>query len=74
MTDYPRDRVGRRNARQAIVEEAVERARHDARFVGLSINCEGDMKYGIPLTSHRCRNDGSRCLCECHDPVEKSKP
>ena len=67
-TDYPSDRNERRARRQALVEEAVERARHDARLVGLSINCENDVKWDVALAHHRCRNDGSGCLCECHDP------
>jgi hypothetical protein len=67
---YPRDRLERRDARQAIVEEAVERVRHDARLVGLSLNCEADVKAGTDLRHHRCRNDGRGCLCECLDQVE----
>lgn len=67
MSDYPRDRAGRQGERQRLVDEAVERARHDARLAGLSVNCEGDLRWGVDLSKHRCRNDGSGCLCECHD-------
>ncbi len=62
---------GRRAAREELVEEAVQRARHEARLLGLSLNCEDDVRFATPLTSHRCRNDGSTCLCACHDPQPK---
>lgn len=72
MRDYPRDRASRQALRQELVEEAIERARHAARLEGISINCAGDIAAHVPADRHRCRNDGSTCLCECHDrePVE----
>jgi hypothetical protein len=43
--------------------------------MGRSIKCFG---YGMP-ESHAadvggCRNDGSTCLCECHDPDDGTRP
>lgn len=68
LESHGRTVEGRRAAREQIVAEIVERARREARLCGLSLNCERAVRWGLEPGRHACRNDGSTCLCECHDP------
>lgn len=46
----------------------ADRAVAQARAFERSIKCANYERHaGDP---DGCRNDGSRCLCECHDPAE----
>lgn len=68
---YPRNAAERAERR---AERSIERLdwapRLKARSAGISGACWDDMHYGTPTAQHRCRNDGSSCLCECHDLAE----
>lgn len=52
---YPRDA----RARMELREKHFRRAVREARQIGLSINCQ--------TGKHQCANDGTTCLCWCHD-------
>jgi hypothetical protein len=70
VREYPLDREARTRLRdegarriQAEAEEAVKRYGH-------SINCGGSRGWSFdvsPEPPHECRNDGTTCLCVCHD-------
>jgi hypothetical protein len=62
---------GRQRARQELIDVAVESARVAAAKMGLSLRCEQAVRWGL---GHDCRNDGSTCLCSCHDPVPATIP
>ena len=66
LAEHGHTAEGREAAREAILESAIEQAQREARFCGLSLNCVGDTYAGAK--HHRCRNDGTTCLCPCHDP------
>lgn len=56
---------GDRSAARGLMRAAVlADAERQAAIAGLSMNCEygkhADQRYG-------CKNDGSGCICECHD-------
>lgn len=59
------DRAAKRvEHRMRLLAEAEERARK----VGLSMKCAGEgMAVQHRTTVAGCANDGSSCLCECHD-------
>jgi hypothetical protein len=56
----------REAARRSLESEMVGYARRQVQLEGLSPNCVEDVIHGTK--HHRCRNDGSNCLCICHDP------
>jgi hypothetical protein len=74
MANYPLDAATRAAMRRIQVEVAIERARADAAKFGLSLNCSDRLyRYGThPAGEPGCRNDGTGCLCVCHDqqPLE----
>lgn len=70
---HGRTALGRRAARDALTAAAVERANQEANLLGLSTHCQDDTRTYVPPERHRCRNDGSTCLCRCHDPNEEDK-
>lgn len=61
--------------RRAISRQEMRKARRQALMTGRSALCCGfgdakDARHaGQP---DGCRNDGSHCICECHDPVGSS--
>ena len=63
---YPaiaRERAAERNKIRAIQREIYEKK---ARRLGRSIKCG---EYGQHADQDGgCANDGSNCICECHDP------
>lgn len=65
---------GRRKARAEIERAMVERAKAEAERAGRSLNCESgnhrDVYQGVRVG---CRNDGSTCICECHDTIQPAK-
>jgi hypothetical protein len=71
--ELPRDRVDRLEMRQAVMDAVAARAGWEAVSLRLSINCQDDVKAGIAPSKHRCGNDGSACLCECHDAAEAGR-
>jgi hypothetical protein len=72
MTDYPADAAERALLREQLVREGRQRGEAQAQRRMRSLNCgtrfemygAGDGDCGNP-----CRNDGSSCLCGCHDRV-----
>jgi hypothetical protein len=80
---HPRDAASRRAIRSRIVADAVERARREALTLGLSMKCSGRCNPDGVLTEPRpwhadepggCANDGSNCLCQCHDQPDPPCP
>lgn len=61
----------RAQARNDIREHVLEQVRDQLPLLpllGLSTRCETLLRYSsVPLDKHDCQNDGSSCLCECHD-------
>ena len=69
MTTYPLDRAGREAARQQIREDLARDAAARAEEQGRSWKCaEGIRHRGVEFDG--CRNDGTGCLCWCHDPED----
>jgi hypothetical protein len=67
---HPRDRRSRAAARKKIRAVKIARAEADARRLARSIKCGG---YGLHAGEpDGCTNDGSTCLCECHDGPESN--
>jgi hypothetical protein len=65
---YPtttRERAAKRNKIRADQREIAER---NSRKLGRSIRC-GEYAQHVDQEGG-CANDGSNCLCECHDPRE----
>lgn len=61
---YPLHRGERRARRQMAADRIRATAEAEAKLVGLSINC----RHGHHAP-RGCRNTGTGCLCECHDPA-----
>ncbi|MET9073907.1 hypothetical protein ABZX95_17405 [Streptomyces sp. NPDC004232] len=60
---YPRTRPERAELRAQLETDAAKQACANARRLYASIRCaEGD---------HGCLNNGTGCLCTCHDPKEQ---
>lgn len=72
MSDYPTDRVGRVRRRAEIRVRTLAAAEQSARTMGRSIKCSGGAFEQWPKRHEGdpdgCANDGSNCICECHDP------
>jgi hypothetical protein len=73
--------AGKTNAERAaerrrIRVRVLDRALDDIDRPGRSMKCSGEfMPYGRRLhagTPGGCANDGSSCICECHDIAEES--
>jgi hypothetical protein len=66
----PTPLAARHALREQLLAEARERAMRDAVRAHSSIKCG---EYGQHATAPGgCRNDGSTCLCACHDPAEET--
>ena len=65
---------GRQAAREALIEATLVEARREATLYGLSRNCEEALRRGVKPEQHWCKNDGSNCLCQCHDPKMRDGP
>ncbi len=69
----PRDAASRQAIRDRYVVEATERVRNEALLFGRSIKCQQIRDLTDPKAGYHanepggCRNDGSTCICECHD-------
>ena len=55
----------RQLARDLIRAFIVARAEDEARLAGCSLKCRVSMHA---LAGNGCANDGSTCICACHDP------
>ena len=64
--------AGRAAARAELRQLIVRRAEQFADFAARSANCQIRMHlYG---RDHQpCGNDGSTCICECHDNPKETK-
>lgn len=81
MTPYPSVRqllrrygttaAGRRAARQRLADHVVDTARREASTAGRSAKCRSANHRGATTG---CENDGSSCLCFCHDPASGQEP
>lgn len=71
MTQYPVSSAERQDYRQAVQDEAIARVMREHVHGYYSMKCKGTHdESGVP--KHRtadwgCLNDGSTCLCPCHD-------
>ena len=62
-----RETNGDRPAARTLVREGIIRqAELEAKLACLSIKCRIG-RHADPV-AYGCYNDGSTCLCECHDP------
>jgi hypothetical protein len=73
-TKAPPTTAQRQAQRDQIRQTVLDRAEIQARVVGRSMKCgaglgmyEGWKHADEP---DGCANDGSTCICECHDPKE----
>jgi hypothetical protein len=60
---YPTDLPGRRERRATIRAQVLAEAEREISLQGRSMRCGRYDAHGS------CRNDGSGCICECHDPA-----
>jgi hypothetical protein len=68
MIDYPADVAERARLREQRIREGRRRGEQHAQETMRSLNCRNRWeKFG---DNHEpCGNDGTSCLCECHDLV-----
>jgi hypothetical protein len=73
LTKHGNTPDGRRAARAAITDTVVTYARREAATAGRSINC-GMGNHRRTWRNHTgknhavgCTDDGTSCICECHD-------
>jgi hypothetical protein len=67
LAQHGNDRDGRDRARDEITTLVIDAARRLAREAGRSRQCATGHHHR-PGEVWPCRDDGRRCLCECHDP------
>lgn len=68
--ELPLDLVDRIVLRRKLLRDELLRARERGQVARLSLNCERKTRAGEhPAFRPGCANDGSGCLCECHDPL-----
>ncbi len=73
MIDYPADAAERALLRERLIREGRRRGEQQAREIMRSLNCR--RRFFIYGDNHEpCLNDGTSCLCECHDLVTASTP
>ena len=65
---YPSTTVERAARREQYVGHAVRLGVEQAERLGRSIKCGELGRHSTDEDG--CANDGSGCLCECHDPAE----
>lgn len=53
--------------RASIVAEAKRQVEQEMRRADRSLVCARATAHAEDADEHGCRNDGSGCLCECHD-------
>jgi hypothetical protein len=74
MSGYPRTAPERRAERARLRETVMNRAEQEADRVWRSFRCgEGDHARMDPHRGREgCANNGSSCICECHDVIEEA--
>jgi hypothetical protein len=63
---YPLDRGLRESLRTAAIEKYTVKGVHTGLHYGQSMRCQDGDHYDWD-TMLGCRNDGTGCLCLCHD-------
>jgi hypothetical protein len=66
MPEYPASSHARRNLRNLRIKAALDHAPAQALALVMSIKCSRGQHAVEP---YGCANDGTTCLCECHDPA-----
>lgn len=68
MAEYPPTVAERAALRANLRTRALAAAEQAAAVAGLSLNCERRLQLGThPDDAPGCANDGTGCLCACHD-------
>lgn len=62
--------VERAYARDRIRRGILANAEREALRVGRSIKCGEWLHHAGDQRYDGCQNDGSTCICECHDPTD----
>lgn len=65
---YPLHTGERKALRVEFRSAAMARAELQARTMGRSLKCAADNDWNHAGTPGGCTNDGTGCICECHDP------
>jgi hypothetical protein len=68
MPNYPATSHARRNLRNLRIKAALDRAPAQALSLVTSHKCRNSQHSSEP---YGCANDGTTCLCECHDQPEQ---
>lgn len=69
-TPFPLDSGGRARRRAEIRARLLAQAERDIAQNSRSMKCAGGGGAYLPMHADvegGCRNDGSTCICECHD-------
>jgi hypothetical protein len=61
--DLPFDTNSREDMRIAYLEKRMLEAIREASKQNMSLRCQAN--------DHGCQNDGSSCLCRCHDKIKR---
>lgn len=75
--NYPRDKASRVNLRNQHFVTIMLRALDQANVAGSTLKCSGANGRAEPLHANDhngCTNDGSSCLCWCHDHRDDPNP
>lgn len=66
---HGRSATGREKARRQL---AMEIRTEGQRVIEENVRTAG-RSHRCAMGDHGCTNDGSNCLCECHDPTEETR-
>lgn len=64
---FPKSPVERQRQRAMNTRRAFAEAERLARITGRSLKCGELRRHAGDSSGDGCRNDGSTCICECHD-------
>lgn len=67
INTYPTGAEDRQALRNEWLEIHLLRGTRKGLDYGLSMNCSVARRSHRQLDEHGCKNDGSTCLCACHD-------
>ena len=80
IVPYPAKADAREAVRQKRRAELLEDAERRAEMAGRTMKCVGFVNVGNAFGTPRhrddpdgCRNDGSGCLCPCHDTPKEAR-
>ncbi len=73
MSDYPADAGERALLREQRIREGRQRGEQHAQDIMRSLNCRNRF-YSYGDDHEPCLNDGTHCLCNCHDRVAAKQP